>query len=75
MKISVRVENDAPDGVYVDVNFDESFDPFDAIIALIAINKAVLGCFSSEEMQLLAKSFLLKFFEAKVANDSAKIVS
>ena len=75
MKISVRVENDDPDGVYVDVNFDESFDPFDAIIALIAINEAVLGCFPSKEMQLLAKNFLLKFLDEEVANYSAKIVN
>ena len=75
MKISVQVENDDPDGVSVDVNFDESFDPFDAIIALIAINEAVLGCFPSKEMQLLAKNFLLKFLDEEVANYSAKIVN
>lgn len=75
MKISVRVENDGPDGVSVNVNFDENSDSIDAVIALIAINEAVLGCFSSKEMQLLAKNFLLKFLDEEVANYSAKIVN
>lgn len=75
MKINVRVENDDTREVSVKVEFDENSDSIDAIIALIAINKAVLDCFSSKEMQLLAKNFLLKLFEEKVANDSAKIVN
>lgn len=75
MKINVRVENDDTREVSVKVEFDENSDSIDAVIALIAINKAVLDCFSSKEMQLLAKSFLLKLFEEKVANDSAKIVN
>jgi len=75
MKINVQVENDGTDRISVKVNFDENFDSIDAITALIAINKAVLNCFSSKEMQLLAKSFLLKLFAEKVANDSAKIVN
>lgn len=69
MKISVRVENDGPDGVSVNVKFDENLDSIDATIALIAINKAVLDCFPS------AKNFLLKFFDEEVANSSAKVVN
>ena len=75
MKINVRVENDDTREVSVKVEFDENSDSIDAVIALIAINKAVLDCFSSKEMQLLAKNFLLKFLDEEVANYSAKIVN
>ena len=69
MKINVRVENDGTEEVSVNVKFDKNLDSINAMIALIAINKAVLDCFPS------AKDFLLKFFEEKVANDSAEVVN
>ncbi|HPZ28012.1 MAG TPA: hypothetical protein PLB58_07760 [Bacilli bacterium] len=75
MKINVQMENDGTREVSVNIKFDENFDSIDATIALVAINEAVLDCFPSKEMQLLAKNFLLKFLDEEVANYSAKIVN
>lgn len=75
MKINVQIENDGTREVSVNIKFDENLDSIDATIALVAINEAVLDCFSSKEMQLLAKNFLLKFLDEEVANYSAKIVN